>query len=66
MAKKVLCPTCQKEVEWVPASKWRPFCSERCQMVDLGDWFTEKHVIADEEDGSVGLDSSSEDDLSIH
>ena len=31
------CPTCSKPVDWKdnPA---RPFCSERCQLVDLGRW----------------------------
>ena len=27
-------------VEWTPASRWRPFCSERCKMIDLGAWAT--------------------------
>ncbi|MCE9789091.1 DNA gyrase inhibitor YacG [Shewanella chilikensis] len=41
----VKCPTCQKEVEWVPESKFKPFCSERCKLIDLGDWASEKHAI---------------------
>ncbi|MGL6224371.1 MAG: DNA gyrase inhibitor YacG, partial [Steroidobacteraceae bacterium] len=32
------CPTCQQPVEWSAAAKWRPFCSERCKLIDLGDW----------------------------
>ena len=31
------CPTCGKPVEWKDNS-FRPFCSERCQLVDLGKW----------------------------
>ena len=31
------CPTCGKQVEWKDNS-FRPFCSERCQLVDLGKW----------------------------
>ena len=38
-APRVRCPTCQREVAWVQESAWRPFCSERCRMVDLGAWF---------------------------
>lgn len=41
----VKCPTCQKEVVWGPESKFRPFCSERCKLIDLGDWAAEKHAI---------------------
>jgi hypothetical protein len=29
----------------VEANPYRPFCSERCQLLDLGDWFAEKHRI---------------------
>lgn len=31
------CPTCGKQVEWKD-NPFRPFCSERCQLVDLGKW----------------------------
>ena len=43
------CPTCQKPVDWSTAPPWRPFCSERCKLLDLGAWLTEKHAIAGEE-----------------
>jgi uncharacterized protein len=46
---KVKCPTCGKEVEWSPDSPWRPFCSERCRLIDLGAWFDESHRIPGEE-----------------
>lgn len=35
---KVKCPTCEKEVVWSQDSKYRPFCSERCKLIDLGAW----------------------------
>ncbi|WP_373777480.1 DNA gyrase inhibitor YacG [Glaesserella sp.] len=44
----VNCPTCQKEVAWLPENKYRPFCSKRCQLIDLGDWADEKKRIAGE------------------
>jgi hypothetical protein len=34
----VNCPTCGKKVEWTKAFQWKPFCSERCKLIDLGDW----------------------------
>ena len=45
MIKFVKCPTCQKKVEWSDRSKFKPFCSERCRLIDLGDWAAEKHAI---------------------
>jgi endogenous inhibitor of DNA gyrase (YacG/DUF329 family) len=43
----VSCPRCAAQVEWGPASQYRPFCSERCKMIDLGAWATEKFRIPD-------------------
>lgn len=42
---EVACPTCGKAVEWTERQKWRPFCSERCKLIDLGDWLAEEHRI---------------------
>ena len=41
----VACPTCGKQVEWIEANKFRPFCSERCKKIDLGAWAEEKYTI---------------------
>ncbi len=46
MVKTVACPTCGKPVPWTPESRWRPFCSERCRLIDLGAWLTEQHRIS--------------------
>ena len=45
MKKIVKCPTCGKDVEWTEEQKWRPFCSERCRLIDLGEWANESHRI---------------------
>ncbi len=37
-AKMVPCPRCGKDSEFSPANPYRPFCSERCKMIDLGQW----------------------------
>jgi len=47
MSKTVTCPTCGKAVPWTPESKWRPFCSERCRLIDLGEWLEERHRISE-------------------
>ena len=46
---EVSCSHCGKPVPWSPESKWRPFCSERCRLIDLGQWFGEEHAIAGED-----------------
>ena len=44
-APDVTCPTCGKRVLWTPDSVWRPFCSERCKLIDLGAWASEKYRV---------------------
>ena len=43
--KTVNCPSCSTPVEWSANSKYRPFCSERCKMKDLGAWATEQYKV---------------------
>lgn len=38
------CPICQKEVQ--PGDADFPFCSERCRVIDLGNWASDKYVIS--------------------
>jgi hypothetical protein len=32
-------------VAWSAAEKFRPFCSERCRLIDLGDWASDRYVL---------------------
>ncbi|NWD75654.1 DNA gyrase inhibitor YacG [Pseudomonas gingeri] len=41
----VECPTCGAPVEWSAANLQRPFCSDRCKLIDLGAWASEEHKI---------------------
>lgn len=43
---KVNCPTCNREVEWHETSEFRPFCSKKCQLIDLGEWASAENTIA--------------------
>lgn len=43
----VNCPSCGKKVAWTLVEVFRPFCSERCKLIDLGEWATEGYAIAD-------------------
>jgi len=47
MATMVNCPQCGRQCEWGD-NPWRPFCSERCKLIDLGAWLKEKHAIPGE------------------
>jgi len=49
----VPCPRCGKESLWDTNNRFRPFCSERCKMIDLGKWADEEFRVAvpdDEQD----------------
>jgi len=39
-------------VIWSAESPFRPFCSERCKLMDLGAWATEKYRVPDERPGA--------------
>lgn len=41
------CPRCGKSVRWDDAP-WRPFCGERCKLIDLGAWADGSYAVAGE------------------
>ncbi|NQU64171.1 MAG: DNA gyrase inhibitor YacG [SAR324 cluster bacterium] len=59
---KVKCPTCQQPTVW-QGNTFRPFCSERCKMIDLGNWAGGKYNIESvdppdfPDDGTGGISS---------
>ena len=56
----VKCPTCRKDTAW-ENNPHRPFCSERCKLVDLGAWADERYRIPGEE-LEVSFDDDDDDD----
>jgi endogenous inhibitor of DNA gyrase (YacG/DUF329 family) len=44
----VKCPTCRCAVPWTAEQLFKPFCSERCRLIDLGEWVMEEKRIAGE------------------
>jgi endogenous inhibitor of DNA gyrase (YacG/DUF329 family) len=38
------CPSCNKPVEWKD-NPFRPFCSERCKLIDFGAWVNEEYTV---------------------
>ena len=61
---KLRCPICHKEVVW-GENRYRPFCSERCKLIDLGEWATEGYRVKGDPDSpeaeqkEAGVDESS-------
>jgi len=61
------CPTCNKQVQWQD-NPFRPFCSERCKLVDLSKWVSDEYRVPGQpvttepleaEEGYRGPDSNS-------
>jgi uncharacterized protein len=53
------CPICKKSVELSPKNRFRPFCSERCQLIDLGKWASDEYRIGSDDEP----DDAHNDDL---
>jgi endogenous inhibitor of DNA gyrase (YacG/DUF329 family) len=47
------CPTCGEPAEW-SENPDRPFCSERCRLLDLGRWAAEDYAVEDDRDADEG------------
>jgi uncharacterized protein len=55
--RKIQCPQCGAATEYAPGNPFRPFCSERCKLIDMGAWASGHYRIpsaepGDEEDGT--------------
>ena len=59
----VKCPNCGRSVPWVPEQQYKPFCSERCKLIDLGEWAMEEKRIPGQ---SVSQENDDEDDTFFH
>jgi len=44
--RKIKCPTCRKTGDWF-AGRYGPFCSYRCNLIDLGKWLGGEHAISE-------------------
>jgi uncharacterized protein len=54
------CPICKKPADLSPKNRFRPFCSERCQLIDLGKWAGGDYQIPS---SSPAADNEHPDDL---
>jgi endogenous inhibitor of DNA gyrase (YacG/DUF329 family) len=64
MPEKVKCPTCRSEALW-EGNPHRPFCSERCRLIDLGAWTMERYRIPSD-DSELDAEDSDEDDQKLN
>jgi hypothetical protein len=60
----IKCPACKKETAWED-NPFRPFCSERCRLIDLGKWAAEEYRVAGESK-SLPKDEADEKNRSKH
>lgn len=58
---QVRCPQCGKQTVW-EGNHFRPFCSERCRLIDLGKWADGQYVIAGESASSSDVGGNKESD----
>jgi endogenous inhibitor of DNA gyrase (YacG/DUF329 family) len=55
----VKCPNCEKQLTWTEQEQFKPFCSERCKLIDFGEWATEQKSIP----GEPALSDETDNDL---
>jgi uncharacterized protein len=55
----VKCPRCRESTSW-EGNEWRPFCSRRCKLIDLGSWISEEYVIEDRVETGKGSEKELE------
>jgi len=63
--RETACPTCGKAVQWNADAPDRPFCSERCRLIDLGEWASEGFRIPAQE-SPTGIDIDPRPDSGNH
>jgi uncharacterized protein len=57
MNKKILCPICSDEIEIDVSNSYRPFCSKRCRLIDLGQWVNEEYSISEQTSSEHNIDN---------
>ncbi len=61
---QVRCPLCKKKTTW-EENQYKPFCSERCKLIDLGRWVLEEYKVPGESDESTADEDSQGQEGSI-
>lgn len=58
----IICPTCHKKGTWTDLNSFRPFCSDRCKLTDLGEWASESRRIAGDDISPENINSPDSED----
>ncbi|VEB35677.1 DNA gyrase inhibitor YacG [Legionella cherrii] len=58
---KIICPKCGKQNTWYPENPFKPFCSDRCKLIDLGEWASENRTIPGKPMDMEFINSTNED-----
>jgi hypothetical protein len=62
MQKEVRCPACRRLTRW-EGNPYRPFCSQRCKLHDLGNWASERyHIPGPPTESTEGAATAVDDD----
>ncbi|MEX2524696.1 MAG: DNA gyrase inhibitor YacG [Gammaproteobacteria bacterium] len=57
------CPVCKLNTSSISDKQWLPFCSKRCQLIDLGDWLDENHRIPEKDNEAQDWENMNDDDM---
>jgi endogenous inhibitor of DNA gyrase (YacG/DUF329 family) len=57
-ARRISCSKCGAATEYSLRNQWRPFCSERCRMIDLGKWAAEEYRLPEKDEEAASPPSS--------
>ncbi len=60
--REVKCPQCGRFALYSPENPYRPFCSERCRLIDLGEWASGNYAIPVSKDSELYVDLEDEND----
>lgn len=66
MSRVVACPRCKKSTVYSDKNPYRPFCSERCRLIDLGQWAEEEYRVPlapEDVNEEILLEETDEDEL---
>jgi uncharacterized protein len=58
--RQIKCPQCGLLTVYKQENSFRPFCSERCKLIDLGEWATENYRIPTKESAQIYQDSNND------
>ncbi|MBC7741649.1 MAG: DNA gyrase inhibitor YacG [Bdellovibrionaceae bacterium] len=63
--REVKCPLCGRLSLYAPTNPYRPFCSERCRLIDLGEWADGKYAIPVHKEAQSYQEESGDEDEAI-